>query len=444
MKTQLEKLNNYQTLVVGFLSILMIGGLTLSLPIASQNGQFTNFWDAFFTAASALFVTGQSTLVIADHFNAFGKSIILLLIQIGGLGFMTFIVLFIFMMGKKVTLKDKKVMSEALNIDDISQIKSLVKYVLRFSLIIQGSGALLLSLKWIPSYGLIKGASYSIFHAISAFNNAGFDLFGDSLVSFQKDPYVLVIIMLLIFIGSLGFIVWRDLFTYRKNKKLLLHTKVVLSATSIILLSSFILFFIAESKHGTFSHLPLKDQLISTMFLVITPRTAGFSVIDYRLVSTMGIFLTILLMFIGGASGSTAGGFKVNTLAILYITLISYFKNEETHLFKRSLDTSQIKKALMLLFISLNIITISIVLLMLTQNIPPEFGFEAYLVEVFSCFSTVGLSLGITPLLNWFGKFVLIVLMFMGRVGILTFILSMSAKDKESHVHYPKGNVLIG
>ncbi|HZJ86617.1 MAG TPA: potassium transporter TrkG, partial [Erysipelothrix sp.] len=356
MKTRIQKLNNYQILVMGFMSILVIGGCLLSLPIASQSGNFTNFWDAFFTSASALFVTGQTTLNIANHFNAFGKSVILLLIQIGGLGFMTFIVLFIFMMGKKVTLKDKKVMSEALNIDDISQIKSLVRYVLGISMMIQAIGALLLSFKWIPEFGLLKGLLFSIFHAISAFNNAGFDLFGNSLISYQDNTYVLTIIMLLIFTGGLGFIVWRDLFTYHKNKKLLVHTRVVLSTTMVVILVSFILVAIAEFKHGTFNHLPLKDQIVNTLFLVITPRTAGFSNIDYRLISKLGIFMTIMLMFIGGASGSTAGGFKVNTLVILYVTLISFFRNEEPHLFKRSLQKDQIRKAFVLLFISTNII----------------------------------------------------------------------------------------
>lgn len=444
MQKFLQKRTIPQILVLGFLSVLLIGGTLLTLPIASQSGTFTNFWDAFFTAASGLFVTGQITLNTAEHWSYVGKTIIITLIEIGGLGFMTVLVLFFYFMGKRISLKEKKIIQESLNIEDISEARSLVGYVLRFSFIIQGLGALFLSFRFIPMFGWIKGIYFSIFHAISAFCNAGFDLFGDSLIGFQQDTYILSIIMILIVIGGLGFIVWRDLFTYRKNKKLLLHTRMVLIASGIIMFVSFIIFMISEMRHGTFAHLPLKDQIMNILFMVVTPRTAGYASVDYRLVSMSGLFITLVLMFIGGSSGSTAGGFKITTLSVLMIALVSSFKKEQPNFQKRSISNDRIQKAVILLVLGIFIITAMILLLFLTQSFPAEFGFEAVLVEVFSCFGTVGLSMGITPYLNWFGKFLLIILMFMGRVGTLTVILSMGSTDRESKIHYPEGSVLIG
>ncbi|NLW14760.1 MAG: Trk family potassium uptake protein [Erysipelothrix sp.] len=444
MQKVYKKLSIPQILVIGFLSVLTVGGSLLMLPVASQTQTFTGFWDAFFTAASALFVTGQITLTTATHWNLFGKTVILSLIEIGGLGFMSFIVIFFFLLGKKLSLREKKVIQESLNIDEISQAKSLVKYVILFSLAIQAMGAFLLSIRFIPMLGFAKGAYYSIFHSISAFCNAGFDLFGNSLISFQEDPYVLAIIMSLIVIGGLGFIVWRDLLTYHKNKKLLLHTRLVLSATLIIIGVSFILFTISELKNGTFAHLKPFDQFMNTLFLVVTPRTAGYASIDYRSLSLAGLFITLLLMFIGGSSGSTAGGFKTTTLSILVLSLVANLKREEPHFQKRSIGKGRVDRAVLLLVVGIVLISIATILLLLTQTLPDGFGLEAVLVEVFSCFGTVGLSLGLTPYLNWFGKFVLIILMFMGRVGTLTVILSLNTVDKENKVHYPEGSVLIG
>ncbi len=444
MRNLIRKLNIPQFIVVGFLSILILGGSMLMLPIASQSGNITPFWDAFFTAASALFVTGQVTLETATHWSYFGKTVIMFLIEIGGLGFMTVIVMFFFMLGKKLGIREKKIIQESLNIDDISEAKSMVTYVLGFSIAIQIIGAILLSLEFVPMFGLIKGIYYSIFHSISAFCNAGFDLFGNSMVGFQENPYILFVIMTLIVTGGLGFIVWRDLFTFRKNKKLLFHTRIVLGATSIVLFSSFVLLFISEYRNGTFSHLSLPNQLVNTLFLAVTPRTAGYANINYQHLSMAGIFITLILMFMGGSSGSTAGGFKLTTLAVLFFAITSRFRKEETHYKNRAIGRERVQRAFLLLVVGIIIITVALLLLFMTQTIPQELGFEAVLMEVFSCFGTVGLSLGLTPYLNWFGKFILILLMFMGRVGTLTVILSLGSVDKESKIHYPEDSVLIG
>lgn len=433
-----------QIIVLGFLTVLILGGTLLMLPIASASGEWTSFWDAFFTATSAMCVTGQITLNTAAHWSYFGKTVIITLIEIGGMGFMTIIVLLFLLLGKRLNIRQQKVVQESLNLDDLSEPKTVVSYVIRFSLTVQLLGALLLSFDFVPRLGWLKGIYYSVFHSISAFCNAGFDLFGDSMIGFQENPYVLIIIMSLILIGGFGFIVWRDLLTYRKNKRLILHTEIVVRSTIIVIIVSFVLFWIAETKNGTFAHLKPFDQIVNTMFLVITPRTAGYSNIDYRSISVAGVFLTFVLMFIGGSSGSTAGGFKITSFAVLCIYLVSLFKGEEANYRKRSIGRERIQKVLLLMVIGIMLITIISFLLMLTQTLPPGFGMDSVLMEVFSCFGTVGLSMGLTAYLNWFGKFLLIILMFMGRVGILTVILSFGKHDKEKKIHYPEGSILVG
>ena len=433
-----------QIVVAGFLGLLILGGTLLMLPIASQSGEVTPFWDAFFTATSALCVTGQVTVNTASHWSYFGKTVIITLIEIGGLGFMTLVVHFFFWTRKKLNIRQQKVVQESLNLDDISEAKSIVRYVLSFSIFIQLLGAAVLAVDLLPRYGILKGIYFSLFHSISAFCNAGFDLFGPSLWEFQQNPLILITIASLIAIGGFGFIVWRDLLTYKKNKRLLLHTKLVVITTAIILLVSFVLLWITERRNGTFAHLNLFDQIINTIFLAVTPRTAGYSNIDYNKVSLAGVFITYALMFIGGSSGSTAGGIKITTIAVLFLVLIGNFKGEEPNFKKRAIGENRVKKATNLLILAVILISTATLLLLVSQTLPPGFGLESVLMEVFSCFGTVGLTMGLTEHLNWFGKFVLMLLMFIGRVGSLTVFFSFGQHDKESHIHYPQGSILIG
>ena len=439
-----SKLSIPQMIVGGFLGILMIGGSLLMLPIATTSGISTPFIDAFFTATSALCVTGQITLNTATHWSYFGKTVIITLIEIGGLGIMTLVLYMFLFIGKKVNIRQQRVVSESLNLEGLSETKNVIRYVIRFSLLVQAIGALILSVDFIPKLGVLKGVYYSIFHSISAFCNAGFDLFGDSLQGFQKNPLVLFTIMALIMIGGLGFIVWRDLLTYRKNKRLLLHTRLVVVTTLIVLGISFGLLWISELRNGTFAHLGTFDKLSNTLFMTVTPRTAGYSNIDYNLASTGGIFMTYILMFIGGSSGSTAGGIKITTVAVLFLFFKAFFKGEEPNYYKRSIDRDRIKKAMLILMSGLTLVVISVTILLITQDLPKGFGLEAVMMEVFSCIGTVGLSMGLTPYLNSFGKIVLMILMFIGRVGALTVLLSFGQHDKESNIRYPKGNILIG
>lgn len=444
----IEKLTNkitpQQFIVIGFLGVLAIGCILLMLPIASNSGEITNFWDALFTATSALCVTGQITLNTAEHWSYFGKTVILILIEIGGLGIMTLVIYTFFLLGKKVNLRQQKIIQESLNLEGLSETKLLIRYIIKFSLVVQILGAIILSFDFIPRLGSIKGIYFSIFHSISAFCNAGFDLFGSSLLKFQENPLVLLTIMCLIIIGGTGFIVWRDLLTYKNNKRLLLHTRLVIKSTLIILVASIVLIWFSEYRNGTFLHLNPIDKLTNVAFLAVTPRTAGYSNIDYNILSSSTIFITYILMFIGGSSGSTAGGIKTTTVAVLILFIKSSFKRESTHYLKRSINHTRVKKSILILMIGLIAIISATIALLLTQSLPPQFGIEAVLLEVISCFGTVGLSMGVTPYLNWFGKLVLMILMFAGRVGSITFLLSFGAHDRDSHIKYPEGSVLIG
>lgn len=441
---KIKNLTITQTLVCGFLFLLCVGGFLLMMPISSASGTWTPFWDAFFTATSALCVTGQITLNTALHWSWFGKLVIISLIQIGGLGFMSFILMFFFATGRRINLRQQKIVQESLNLDDISEAKSLIRYVVQFSLTTELIAAILLAFAFVPQLGWRRGLIYSVFHSISAFCNAGFDLFGNSLIDFQQNPYVLMIITLLIIFGGMGFLVWRDLMTYRKNRKLLLHTRLVLWTSAILLGGGFILFMISESLNGTFADLPVIDRLFNYWFLAVTPRTAGFSNIDYQSVSMGGRLLTYLLMFIGGSSGSTAGGIKLTTIAVLWIYFTSVINGHEPVFQYRSISVNRIRQALFLLVVSLLIIVSATITLAITQQFPADFGLDALLMEVFSCFGTVGLSMGLTPYFNAFGKLILMVMMFVGRVGAVTVIWSFKRDDKESRIHYPEGNILVG
>ncbi|WP_240920494.1 TrkH family potassium uptake protein [Erysipelothrix sp. HDW6A] len=444
LKNKLKTWSILQLIVGGFSTVILTGTLLLMLPISTQTGEITPFLDALFTATSATCVTGQVTLNTAAHWSYFGKTVIITMIEIGGLGFMTVIVLLFFFIGKKLNIKQRKVVSESLNLDSISEASDLVKYVIRFAVVVQIGGALLLSIDFLPRFGLWKGIYFSLFHSISAFCNAGFDLFGDSLISFQSNPLVLLTISSLIIIGGLGFIVWRDLLTFKRNKKLLLHTRIVVIITSILLVGSFLLLFMSETKNGTFSSLSLGDRIINVWFMAVTPRTAGYANIDYMMVSKFGILLTIILMFIGGSSGSTAGGVKVTSIAVIAIYLVKAMRGEEPVYNHRTIPIERVKRSLMLVAMGITVVSVSALILTATETIPAGVGIEYILVEVFSCFGTVGLTMGLTPHLTAIGKLVLIFLMFVGRIGLITFFWSFKPTNKDQKIRYPEGNVLVG
>lgn len=446
MISRLKKLSIPQQIALGFIIGIFVGAILLSTPYASISGQRTHFLDALFTATSAMTVTGQTVLNTAGHWNYFGKTVIIILIEVGGLGFMSIIVLVFVFMGRRLSLKQRLLVKEAVNTDNLQDAQSLIRYILKFSLFIQAIGALILSLDFIPRFGLLKGAYFSVFHSISAFNNAGFDLFGDSLLSFTQNPLVIFTIAGLIIVGGLGFLVWRDVLNYRKQRTLLIHTRLTLITTFSILLFSFVSFSISEIANGTFSDLNLGAQLMNTFFMSVTPRTAGYANVDYAGVSQVGIFMTIMLMFIGASSGSTGGGIKVTTFATLVLYVKAKFKDEGVHFHKRGISKVKVNKSILIVFIGIGMIVIATMLLLITETIPDGFGLEYVLLEVFSCFGTVGLSMGLTTHITNIGKVILIVLMFAGRIGLLTFFISFGAhpEDRRPLITYPDESILVG
>ena len=447
-KSNIQKLGPVKFLSLGFAIIILTGGFLLSLPISSQSGEFTNFLDAVFTATSATCVTGLTTLNTAQHWSIFGQIIIILLIELGGLGFMMLPIIFYTLAKKKVNLSTRIVLKEALNLDDMSGVMKLTLYVLKFSIAIQTTGMVLLAIDLVPRYGIIKGLWYALFHAISSFCNAGFDLFGDSLVPFQNDPYILLVISFLIVSGGLGFLVWRDLLQYKHTKRMSMHSKIALMMTGLLLLGGFVIFFFSEHNGR---YLVQSDNLLvrlmNTLFMSVTPRTAGFYSVDYAAMSNPGLILTMFLMYIGGTSGSTAGGLKTTTFGVVLIQMISLLKGRQRAEFAgRSIKETAVFRAMTLFFISLSLCVISIMILSATEHLPRQNGIEYAAFEVFSAFGTVGLTMGLTPDLTEFGKLLIIGLMYIGRVGIMTVLFSLMSNNQKTtcRYQYPYESVLVG
>lgn len=435
-----------KTLTLGFLSIIFIGTLLLSLPIATRGAQATSVLDALFTATSATCVTGLTLVSTAFHWTVFGQTVILFLMEIGGLGFMTFTVMLFLFMRRQMKLSTRLLAQESLNLDNLSQL-NVVKLILLLSLIIQVAGAGLLLVDFYPRYGLIKGLWFSIFHAVSAFCNAGFDLFGNSLEGFANNSYVLTIMSLLIIAGSFGFLVWQDLLQYPKRHHLSLHTKLALGTGATLFLLSIVVYLLSENNLTVLSsRVSYGNRLINTVFMAITPRTAGLTTLPYQQLSLAGIAFTMLLMFIGGTPGSTAGGVKTTTIGLLTLQSIATLRGKSDTTFgHRRFTQDNIFRALTLIFVALTILSVATLILCATQPIPKSNGLETITFEVLAAFGTTGISLGLTPHLNVLGKLIIMFLMFIGRVGIYTVMFSiLNANRKQPTYRYPKESVPIG
>lgn len=445
MNKLLQKMSIPQIIILAYASLITAGGVLLSLPISSANGDWTAFIDALFTATSATAVTGQVTLNTAAHWNYFGKTIIITLIEIGGLGFMTiWVILYYYLVGHRPNLKQRQMVSESLSLSGGDSLPQKIWSIIRIALSIQLIGAILLSFVFIPDYGLAEGLYFSFFHSISAFCNAGFDIIGDSLIGYNDNPFILLVIAGLIMSGGLGFIVWEDLLNFRKKRALRNYSKIVLSVTISLWIIGTILFGIMESRNGTFSHLSLGEQLVNYFFLSVTPRTAGYVNIDYATLSPGSLFLTNILMFIGASSGSTGGGIKVTTLAVILVVIYRSMNMQPARILNRALSMDTIRRSFFILSSGIMIAGAATFILLNTETIPDGFGIEYVLIEVFSCLGTVGLTMGLTPDLTLIGKMILILLMLIGRVGVLTFLWSLAGDKRESRVNYVEMNVLVG
>jgi trk system potassium uptake protein TrkH len=392
-------------------------------------------------------VTGLVVVDTGTHWTVFGKTIILILIQVGGLGFMTMATLISFLVGKRISLRSRLIMQEALGEFSISGVVRLTRYIIMVTFAIEGVGAFFLSTRFVPEYGRAKGIFYSIFHSVSAFCNAGFDLIGDgkSLTGYVGDPVVNFIIMFLIIIGGIGFTVIIDMLRARKFKKLSLNSKIVLSMTGLLLATGFVLIFVFEFFNpNTLGLLPFGQKILAAMFHSVTTRTAGFNSLPMEDLTLSSKFLTMVFMFIGGSPGSTAGGIKTTTVALVILTMISVTRGrEDTEAFNRRINRDAVNRSLAMLGIAALILIVVIMLLTLTESSQP---FEDIIFEAVSAFGTVGLSVGLTTKLSLLGKLLVIVTMFVGRLGPLTIIFALARKQakRKTLIRYPEGKVMIG
>lgn len=442
-----NELQPVQILSIGFFILIIIGGIILSLPISSAKGEFTNLLDSLFTATSSICVTGLITVDTGTHWNAFGQTIIILLIEIGGLGFMSLTTFLAVLLGKKITLRDRLIMQEAMNTFNIQGLVKMVKYVIGFTFGVQFFGALILSTQFIPEFGLLKGSLYSLFHSISAFCNAGFDLIGNysSLTGYYNNPAILITIAFLIIIGGLGFTVWLELYNYnyRGIKKISVHSKIVLLVTLVLLIGGTLLIFLLEyGNPDTLGPMGFVDKIVNSFFASTTPRTAGFNSISTSGMTTAGKFSTIILMFIGGSPGSTAGGLKTATFGLIILTVISVIKGrEDTEAFGRRFSRGLVYKAFTIFFVLIGLVIVATMILSITEN---KESLLDLLYEVTSAIATVGITTGVTQRLSSAGKVIILILMYVGRVGPLTVALSITSKRKKADYKYPEGKILIG
>lgn len=435
-----------RVIALGFLIIIVCGAAILSLPVSSKSGEWTSYFDCLFTATSATCVTGLVVYDTYSQWSVFGQIVILLMIQTGGIGFMTIITVVSIFMGRRISLYERKLIMQSAGNTKLSGMIQLVKRIVLGTMLFEIAGAVLLSTSFCPRFGLLRGIYYSIFHSVSAFCNAGFDLMGiiepySSLTHFQSDPVVNITISSLILIGGLGFMVWNNLLTARLNyKKYLLHTKIVLVGTLVMVVVPTVLFYIFE-RNGVLSGLAQGDRWLSAYFQAITPRTAGFNTIDLSKLSESGSLLTTVLMLIGGNSGSTAGGMKITTVVVLIFTAFASARHSgQVTVFKRRLSENTLRQASAIATVY---ITAAVLSTMLICAIEP-FDFGTVLFEVSSAIGTVGLTQGITSLLTVPSQAVLILLMYGGRVGGLTLMLALAEKREQAPVLRPREDILIG
>lgn len=439
------KITPVQTLSIGFAVVILVGTILLSLPISSAQGIHTPFVDCFFTSTSAVCVTGLVVKDTGTYWSVFGKTIIIILIQIGGLGFMAFTTLISLILGKRITLKERLVMRESMNSLSLQGLVRSSKYILIFTFSVELIGGIILSTQFIPRFGFVKGVAYGLFHSISAFCNAGFDIIGNfrSLTPYYNNPVIIITIALLIITGGLGFIVWAEIYNYKKNRRFTLHSKVVIVTTLFLVIGGSILMFLFEFNNPkTIKSMSLGSKVLSAFFAGVSPRTAGFNSISTSDMTTAGKFLTIILMFIGGSPGSTAGGIKTTTFALALMTIICVVKDkEDTELFQKRVNADIIYKVFAIIGISLALIVVDTMILSITEV---GASLEYLLYEVTSAFGTVGLTLGLTPKLTFIGKVLIGLTMYAGRVGVLTLAVALGKDKKSSNgIKYPEDKVLI-
>lgn len=440
------KLSTMQIIALGFIIIIFVGACLLSLPFASTNGS-VNFVDALFTATSATCVTGLVVMDTGTEWTLFGQIVILAMIQIGGLGFMTFAILFLRIFRRRFGLKNKEVMVESINTSNLARIVSITNKMLLGTLIFELSGAVLLAIRFVPEYGWGQGLWYGLFHSVSAFCNAGFDLLGVetpfiSLVNYADDLLVNGVIMALIVIGGIGFLVWDDITKFGvRVKRYSLTSKIVLSFSALLIVGGALLMYLTEYA-GKDTGLTFGQEVLRSLFASVTARTAGFNTINLSEMSEGGRLVTMLLMFIGGSPGSTAGGIKTTTFAVIFIyTFAGVSHKQSADVFGRRIPDGAFKRAVYVFFTNLLLVVAGTFVI---SCLNPDIRFSSVMFECFSAIGTVGLTVGITTELDTVSHIVLILLMYLGRVGSISFATVLFEKRARPAVVNPKERITIG
>ncbi|MDS1030514.1 TrkH family potassium uptake protein [Bacillota bacterium LX-D] len=425
-------LSPWQIIFIGFILIILLGTVLLLLPFAVQPGKQINLVDAFFTAASAMCVTGLVVVDTGSTFSIFGRTVLAVLIQIGGLGFMSLTVFFYLLMRKKISLKDRLLLKESLNLNSLEGLVKLAKFILIFTFTAEGIGALISFFVFQKDFGTLSGLGISVFHAVSAFNNAGFDILANNfnnLIPYRNNVVLNLCTSALIIIGGLGFIVHAEILKKRRWKYFSVHTKIVLLMTVLLIAVGTILLFLSENV-----------TLLGAFFQSVSARTAGFNTYNLDNFTDAGKFVLVLLMFIGASPGSTGGGIKTSTLFILISSIGSYINNSDCVLWKHRITDESIRKSFVIFALALGIVILNTYLITLIEH---NIRLIKVLFEVTSALGTVGLSTGITPTLHWSSKLLLVMTMLAGRVGILTIAFAIYAKSR-TRLKYPEEDILIG
>ncbi|RKJ05859.1 Trk family potassium uptake protein [bacterium D16-54] len=439
-------LTQTQFIAYGFLGMILMGSLLLMLPISSRTREASSFLNCLFTATSASCVTGLVAYDTWSHWSLFGQLVVLTMIQIGGLGFVTIGVFLSIVLRRKIGLKERGLMQESVNTLEIGGVVRLAQKIIIGTAIFEGTGAVLLAIRFIPQFGLARGIYYGIFHSVSAFCNAGFDLMGcqgpySSLVNYYNDWLVNLTVMSLIVIGGIGFIVWEDLNRHGLHfRRYMLHTKIVLLTTFALLFGSAWLFYRFE-ENNLLTGMDTSGKILTSLFSAVTARTAGFNTVDTGALTDASKMLTVILMFIGGSPGSTAGGVKTTTIIVMYLHLWSSIQRTYgVNAFGRRLEDDVLKRASAIFMINLTLALGAALFIMATQQFPVM----DVLFESFSAIGTAGMTTGITRDLNSWSRLVIVFLMYCGRVGSLSFALSFTQRKKVARIQQPVGQITIG
>ncbi|MBQ6898462.1 MAG: Trk family potassium uptake protein [Clostridia bacterium] len=441
-----RKFSALQVIAFGFFLIAMLGTLVLMLPVSSRDGTWTPFLTALFTAVSSSCVTGLVLVDTAVHWSLFGQIVILLLIQTGGLGFMTIATFFMSLAKKNINLRNRSIMAESINTTHIAGLKGITKKIIIGTALFEGIGAIILSIRFIGEFGIGKGIWYGIFHSISAFCNAGFDLFGvqgefSSLINYTGDIIINMTLMILIAVGGIGFLVWDDIARNKLNfRRYQLHTKIVLVVSLALTFGGAIIILLLENNNSL-EGMTLTEKILGSLFSSVTCRTAGFNTVDFAALSKGSILIMCFLMFVGGSSGSTAGGAKTTTVAVIFSYLFASLRGiSKPVIFGRTIDSETHRKAVTVCVFNLTLIFSAITLICAVDNLP----LEDVCFEIFSAMNTVGMTTGITRDLSVVSQLAVIILMFCGRVGSISFALAILEKRAQPAVTYPAESITVG